>query len=113
VQWAPTSRTVATFASVFPHVLHLRPLDILLGSNAPIPFDPARLRARLEEPAIKAKIEAARVAPADMARWAEMVVGRWEPTSLRPFPDVNTDLFPKDEYYLNNIGTGLAIGTHR
>ena len=41
VQWAPTRRVVQSFVSVFPHAILLRPMSVLVGSNAPIPWDRA------------------------------------------------------------------------
>jgi len=104
VQWAPTPRTVSTFVSVFPHVLLLKPLNVLLGSEQPISFEPAILRARLEEPEIKARLAAAQLSPEDVAAWASSLGEQWGPTTPRTPMPVNTDLFPRDEYYLNNRG---------
>lgn len=102
VQWAPTRRTIATFTSVFPHVVHLKPLDALLGSDGPIAITPESLRARLEEPAIRDRLAAATLTPGDIARFATETAATWGPQSPRPAGAVNTDLFPRDEYYLNN-----------
>ncbi|MGE0745687.1 MAG: spermidine synthase [Rhodospirillales bacterium] len=102
VQWAPTRRTVATFAAVFPHVVHLKPLDVLLGSDGPIAITPEALRARLDEPAIRDRLAAARLSPDAVASHATSIAATWGPQSPRPASPLNTDLFPRDEYYLNN-----------
>jgi predicted membrane-bound spermidine synthase len=99
VQWAPTERTVATFARVFPHVVAIRPMNALIGSTEPFAVDLERLRRRLEEPAIKRTLDAAQVAVSSILRYAT------DRSTVSPTPDdetdVNTDLFPRDEYYLN------------
>jgi hypothetical protein len=87
-----------TFASVFPHVLGFG--DILIGSEQPIPFDAAAIRARIAAPGVRdyfwragVDIEAALAPylaepPARVARGAR---GR---------TDLNDDLFPRDEFNL-------------
>jgi predicted membrane-bound spermidine synthase len=57
VQWVPTRRAIETFAAVFPHAVLLRPANIMVGSDAPIPAGAAeRLLARLAEPAVAAHL---------------------------------------------------------
>jgi len=100
VQWAPTARVIETFAAVFPHAVLLRPVPILIGSNQPIGFDHAALLARLDSPAVLA--HARRGNPA-IERLSPMVAGpwhRWEPGEERVPPPL-TDLFPRDEFFLN------------
>ncbi len=102
VQWAPTRRVVDGFVSVFPHAILLQPISVLIGSTAPIPWDPDLVLERLRSPAFRAWADRARVDP---ALFAEMINGRpivWGPETPRRSEDVNTDLFPRDEYYLNN-----------
>ena len=97
VTWAPTSRIRDTFASVFPYVLSVK--DILIGSPSPIAFDPAAVRARLEEPAVQAYFGRAGVdivpllAPY-LAAVAQSIVPN---ENARP-ADLNHDLFPRDEF---------------
>jgi len=102
VQWAPTERTIATFRTVFPHVVYAAPA--LLGSVQPIPYDPEALARRTEEPAIRAHLTAAEVNLDDLRRF---LTGRapvvWSTTG--PMTDINSDLWPKDEYWLNNKHT--------
>jgi len=99
VQWAPTERTINTFRTVFPHVVYAAPA--LMGSAAPIPYDPAALARRTEEPAIREHLLAAEVNLDDlrtfMLRRPPVV---W--SELGPRTDINSDLWPKDEYWLNN-----------
>lgn len=100
VQWAPTDRSVATFRSVFPYVTMVHPA--LIGSDRPIAYDPAAIQRKLDDPAIRAHFEAAGVDVAELRKW----FGEKKPDVLNdgrvePFADANTDLFPRDEYYLN------------
>ncbi|MFN4282692.1 MAG: hypothetical protein ACK4NA_08640 [Alphaproteobacteria bacterium] len=102
VLWAPTERTVDTFAQVFPYVVHLRPVSVLIGSDAPISFDAAALAARFDEPAIRAYLADA---GADFGRLRAKFAEAprvWSQADARDGGETNTDLFPRDEYYLNN-----------
>jgi predicted membrane-bound spermidine synthase len=100
VQWAPTWRVVDTFAAVFPHVLLLQPASVLIGSDQPIPFDRASLLATLDSPQVRAHVlRGNSAAPA----LSELVAGRlehWTPATPRVPPPL-TDMFPRDEFFLN------------
>ena len=98
VTWAPTSRTRATFLAVFPHVLGFG--DVLIGSETPIAFDRAVIHERLADPFTRAyylrggiedEVEVRKVLAVGPTLY-EAGVG--QPAAK----DVNTDLFPKDEY---------------
>lgn len=102
VQWAPSWDVVETFRSIFPHVVMLRPADVLIGSEQPIGDAQARMLARLAEPAV-----AARLALGNPARAAEVAAdiegealawGPEAPSGAAPL----TDLHPRDEFFLNN-----------
>jgi hypothetical protein len=100
VQWAPSPRVVDTFASVFPHVVLLRPISILIGSNDPIPYDREALLARLASPEVAAHLARGRAGCCD---WKSMLYEperRWTPGMPRGAAPL-TDLFPRDEFYLN------------
>jgi spermidine synthase len=100
VQWAPTARVVETFVAVFPHAVLLQPFPILIGSGEPIPFDHARLLARLADPAVLAH---ARRGNPGIEGLAEMVSGPaylWTPATARG-PAPLTDMFPRDEFFAN------------
>lgn len=98
VTWGPTPRICDTFLSVFPHVLRFG--DILIGSDDPIPFDRAAFQGRLDDPFTQAYYRRGGIAPAQELH-ALLVAG---PTVYGPaidrssLTDLNTDLFPKDEY---------------
>jgi spermidine synthase len=95
VTWAPTPRILATFRSVFPHVLRFD--DILIGSDRPISHDRAALEARLADPFTRdlyargAVDVRAQLAPL-LARPPVAYDGRVDPA------DPNTDVFPRDEF---------------
>ncbi|WP_141856722.1 fused MFS/spermidine synthase [Elioraea sp. Yellowstone] len=102
VQWAPTRRVVESFVSVFPHAVLLRPLSVLIGSTAPIPLDREALLARFASQTFRDWAARARVEPAEFARMLAAPPVVWTPETPRKGGEVNTDLFPRDEYYLNN-----------
>lgn len=100
VQWAPTERSVATFRSVFPYVTMIHPA--MLGSDRPIPYSRERIAALLARPEVAAHLAAARIDKAELTKWFEdkkIEVLNDGATVSAPSP--NTDLFPRDEYYLN------------
>jgi predicted membrane-bound spermidine synthase len=98
VSWSPTSRTHDSFVKVFPHVLSFG--HIVLGSNEPMAFDAAVVRARLRDAAVRdyyasagSDIEAL-LAPF-LTRAPQVFAPSFDRSSL---VDVNTDLFPRDEF---------------
>jgi predicted membrane-bound spermidine synthase len=101
-QWNPTERVEATFVTVFPYVIDVPP--ILLGSMQPIDYDVEAIRARLDDPAIRDYLVASDVDVShlqDLIKPPEQV---WSEDDPRDFASerINTDLFPRDEYFLNN-----------
>jgi len=98
VTWCPTDRVRNTFLRVFPHVLRVG--DTLMGSDAPIPFDPEALRARLREAFTDAYFRRAGIdIEALIADTLARPVASWGPEFDRSsLLDVNTDLLPRDEY---------------
>jgi spermidine synthase len=101
VQWAPTQRTLDTFVSVFPHVVKVEPFPALIGSNSPIPFDPERLAAALRSDAVRAHARAAGVDSLALVPLISAAPRVWAPSTPRG-GEVNTDLHPRDEFYLNS-----------
>jgi predicted membrane-bound spermidine synthase len=101
-QWMPTPRVKATFMQVFPYGA-LVGNEILLGSNSPVPYDAQAILARLEDPAVISHLERGGVEIDQFRKRIEAYeVFFWTPETPRESDDINTDLFPKDEYYLNN-----------
>jgi predicted membrane-bound spermidine synthase len=110
VQWAPTERVARSFLKAFPHVVMLLPVSIVIGSDQPIPFDPAALAARFGEPAFKAWAARAGVDISGFPALFGAEARVWGPETPRGDPEeVNTDLFPRDEFYLNNALRGAAV----
>lgn len=101
VQWAPTRRSVETFAAAFPHMLLLFPANVLVGSEAPIPFDQARLASAFAEPAVLAYLKRGNPGfEAYAAMFGETPLVLFPAAPRVPAP--LTDIFPRDEFYLNN-----------
>lgn len=99
VTWSPTPRVRATFLSVFPHVVAVG--DTLLGSDAPIAFDPLAIRERLRHPAFqahfaKAGVDISALVETELSERPVEIFGPEAPRSTDG--DLNTDLFPRDEY---------------
>ena len=98
VTWGPTPRILDTFLSVFPHALRFD--DVLIGADVPIGFDRAVVRARLDDPFTRAYyhrggIEIEGQLGKLLARGPVVYGAEVDRASLT---DVNSDLFPKDEY---------------
>jgi hypothetical protein len=98
VTWAPTERIRATFLSVYPYVLAFAG-DIWIGSETPIPFDAAVVKARVSD--ARHHYEAAGVDILDVLRSPLAdPPQRYGPADPRPSIAVNTDMFPRDEFAL-------------
>jgi spermidine synthase len=100
IQWVPTERTIASFLAVFPYVVQLN--RVLIGSNRPIPYSRDLLVAQLNRVEVRKYLSAANWDPDYLLN---ILTGKpermWRPSDKRTDGDVNTDLFPKDEYFLN------------
>jgi spermidine synthase len=101
VQWGPTQRTVETFASVFPYAILLMPGSVLIGSDSPIPYDAAALARRFADPAVARHLARGNGGFADYASMFARPPLSWTPGSPRAEASL-TDVFPRDEFYLNN-----------
>ncbi|MES2710760.1 MAG: fused MFS/spermidine synthase [Pseudomonadota bacterium] len=107
VQWAPTLRVVETFTAVFPHALLLLPGNVLVGSDRPIAFAPEALAARLATPAARQHLASGNPSFADYASMFAEGVMRWGPGTPRAGASLS-DVFPRDEFYLNNVIYGAG-----
>jgi spermidine synthase len=98
VSWGPTARTRAAFVKAFPHVLVLG--HTLIGSESEIMFDPEVVRARLRQPFTRGYYERAGIdITALLGPILDGPIEVFGPEVDRSrLVDVNTDLFPKDEY---------------
>jgi len=102
VQWAPSWAVVETFVAVFPHVVMLRPANVLIGSERPIPDAQRRLLERMAEAAVAARLGRGDPARAEAVRAevsGEML--SWTPEVPRG-PAPLTDMAPRDEFFVNN-----------
>lgn len=100
VEWAPTQRTINTFRHVFPYVI--RTGNALIGSMEPVDFSLEAFATRLQGDA-QGHLAAGGWKAEDVMAWlTSKPLQRWTPADPPPPDDINTDLFPKDEYYLNN-----------
>ena len=96
--WAPTQRVYNTFIRAFPHVVAMP--GILLGSNQPIPLDRAAINGRVAAAAghfASARIDIEKLLDAYVSH--PIVYGPDYPR--QQLADINTDLFPKDEFDLS------------
>jgi len=109
VEWDVGSNTQQTMLSVFPHVSRVglgknKNLWILIGSDRPVEFDRQRLLAQLDLPTVidflseKVGIDVAAVR--QDVKTAHVQTFSQAKNGIPQ--QVNTDLFPKGEYYLNN-----------
>jgi MFS family permease len=101
VQWAPTWRVVDTFAAVFPHVVLLRPANVLIGSDRPIPLDQQTLLERLRSPELIAFTRRGNPNIADLTPMVSGEMTVWTPETPRVPPPL-TDMFPRDEFFINH-----------
>jgi predicted membrane-bound spermidine synthase len=100
-QWRATNRVETTFVQVFPYVVVMG--VVMLGSDSPIAYDYEAVRLRFEDPQVIAYFAAAGIDANEVRGYVGPAERLWTPDSPRDFSpsDINTDLFPRDEYYLN------------
>lgn len=96
VTWAPTVRIRNTFQSVFPYIVYVDDL-VLIGSNQPIAVDWTAIQQRANSP-----FSQAHYGSAGINLWG--LLTKYQ-SHTHPIPgnqplvrEINTDLFPKDEY---------------
>ena len=100
VTWAPTERVRRTFLKVFPHVLTVE--GIYIGSNEPIAFDREAVMSRMASSYVRdyytrAGIDIERLIGPYLTGYVETFGPDYNRLTL---DDLNSDLFPKDEYRL-------------
>ena len=98
VSWCPTPRTLSTFCSVFSHVAFSEGL-LLIGSNDPIVLDWEAVKERIGVPFTVEHFRRAEVDIAGLIEPFREELRVIEP-SLHAVGEINTDLFPKDEFEL-------------
>lgn len=100
VTWAPTERVHRTFVKVFPYVLAVE--GIYIGSNEPIAFDREAVMSRMASSYVRdyytrAGIDIERLIGPYLTGYVETFGPDYNRLTLG---DLNSDLFPKDEYRL-------------
>lgn len=98
VTWVPTERILRTFLQVFPHVILVN--GVAVGSREAIETDPETIKARLADPFTTAHYRriGTDVAPLLAPILTEQFF-RYTPDLERgPPSDLNSDLFPRDEF---------------
>jgi len=99
--WAPTQRVSNTFVRVFPHVISVP--GILLGSSQPFEIDRTMVAARAAGARVREHFHRAGIDIEALVRqYLDGPSARFGPEFDRTtLTDVNTDLFPRDEYDLS------------
>lgn len=105
VEWNVGVETEPTFRNVFPYVLELAmsgELNILIGSDRPIYFNQQDILESLEKPSVLRFLQAAKVNVEALRQDVESAGVQYYSHFKDERPEaLNTDLFPKSEYYLN------------
>jgi spermidine synthase/MFS family permease len=106
VTWSPTPRVLATLLKVFPHALESG--GIAIGSSTPIAFDVEAIRQRIQSPFTRDYYLAGGIDIEKLlARHLHSKRLFYRPEMNRSaLTDVNTDLFPKDEFMLPSTESG-------
>ena len=96
VTWCPTARVLNTFRTVFPYVAYCDRL-VLIGSNKPIRLDWAAVKERAT-----GAFSQRHYGRSGLDIWPLLAHYRPDvrllPTAVGTPTEINTDLFPKDEY---------------
>jgi predicted membrane-bound spermidine synthase len=107
-QWVPTDRVLASVTHVFPHVATIvapGPVTFLVASNDALPHDRAGMLARFRALPQDAALSAAQRASLErFFAHAELEHARRGELPATPSreSELNRDLFPRDEYFLND-----------
>ena len=100
--WLPTDRVHNAFVKVFPHVVSVA--GILIGSNDPIAFDRDVITQRLADPRVREHYARAGINVDELMASYFVEPAIYTPSFDRTrLTDVNTDLFPRDEYDLSRL----------
>ncbi len=114
VQWNVGPETEQTYRNVFPYVTQLdmsSNLSFLLGSDHRINFDRAELLAQLDSPKVLNFLAHAGVdVEAIRADIKTATVHYYAHAKDGQPPAINTDLFPRSEYYLNRSSSDIGSG---
>ena len=105
VEWNVGSGTYETMLNVFPYVTSVgigKNLWILLGSDRPVEFNKQKLLTKLDLPQVKDFLETAGIDVAIVRNDIKAAQAKVHSQVKDGQPQqINTDLFPRGEYYLN------------
>jgi spermidine synthase len=98
--WLPTERVHNAFVRVFPHVVSAE--GVLVGSRDPIDVDRDAILRRIADPRVREHYASAGINIEELMSLYLARPARYAPDFNRDaLADVNSDLFPRDEYNLN------------
>jgi spermidine synthase/MFS family permease len=105
VEWNVGLGTEQTFRSVFPYVMQLAmsgDLHVLIGSDRPVDFNRQQLLTKLGDAAVQNFLAKASVSTEAIRQDVQTAQVKFYSHAKDGQPQpVNTDLFPRSEYYLN------------
>jgi spermidine synthase len=105
VQWTPTCRIVDTFRNAFPHSVLILPARVMIGSDVPVPIAADVVARRFANPGVVAHLASGNPDVSDYSPFMRVLV---TPSRDGRFPDeILTDLYPRDEFFLNNDRRGF------
>ncbi|HVF70566.1 MAG TPA: fused MFS/spermidine synthase [Chthoniobacterales bacterium] len=100
VSWAPTNRVLASFLAAFPHTIVVD--GVAIGGQQRIVTEPEEILRRLEDPFTS--MHYARLRSDIQPLIENLVTGKFQRYSPETVgmvkPDLNSDVFPKDEYMI-------------
>ena len=95
--WMPTSRVRSTFVNIFPYVYEIGNF-LLLGSDGPVNIDTEEIKKRLQMPPVKKYYTQAGIDILRVMKKYFFNVNEIQSGAVSLNDDVNTDMFPRDEY---------------
>jgi hypothetical protein len=102
--WLPTPRVHNAFVRVFPYVVSAA--GVLVGSSEPISLDRDAIGRRIADPRVREHYERAGINVQELMAQYLATPARYMPDfDRRTLSDVNSDLFPRDEYDLSPMQT--------
>jgi spermidine synthase len=115
-QWIPTGRVPNTVATVFPYVVAMsvptynKGAMFFVASRRPIELDPALLEQRFAAVPVESFGPTQRASLATFLRAAtRRCIANGAVARGLPSRDVNLDLRPRDEYFINNDSTSPEV----
>jgi spermidine synthase len=100
--WMPTIRVKNTFTNVFPFVYQIKDF-LLIGSNQPLFIDPNKIQIKLNSSFTKNHFSAANIKIDDIIIPLIKNIVCIQNGQVSKNANINTDMFPKDEYMVGDI----------